>query len=136
MISAKFIDVFEKSKKDDRNITSKKNLAQFIEDNYFNGTVREVYAGTSVTRYDIEVKPKAIKYFLKLEREFNSDFTRTENMYVWKFRTNTRVHTDLRIAYLHCRRFQTTRINFTFPWEKHLTGATSTMTLFLCPICL
>ena len=74
MISAKFIDVFEKSKKDDRNITSKKNLSQFIEDNYFNGTVREVYAGTSVTRYDIEVKPKAIKYFLKLEREFNSFF--------------------------------------------------------------
>lgn len=74
MIAGKYVECFNKSQKDDRNITSKKNLAQFIEDNYFNGTVREVYAGTAITRYDIEVKPKAIKYFLKLEREFNSFF--------------------------------------------------------------
>lgn len=74
MIAGKYMECFNKSKKDDRNIISKKNLAQFIEDNYFNGTVKEVCAGTAITRYDIEVKPKAIKYFLKLEREFSSFF--------------------------------------------------------------
>lgn len=74
MIKAKFIDCFNSSLRDDRNIVTKNNLSKFIEDNYFNGKVSDVKAGTTVTRYDIEVKPKAIKYFLKLEREFNSFF--------------------------------------------------------------
>lgn len=74
MIAGKFVDCFSESVRDDRNIVTKNNLAKFIEDNYFNGKVVDVHAGTTVTRYDIEVKPKAIKYFLKLEREFNSFF--------------------------------------------------------------
>lgn len=74
MIEGKYLECFNKSIKDDRNIKTKKNLARFIEDNYFNGIVKEVYAGTTVTRYDIEVQPKGIKYFLKLEREFNAFF--------------------------------------------------------------
>ena len=74
MILSKFIDCFNESVKDDRNVVTKNKLSQFIEDNYFNGRVVDVYIGTTITRYDIEVKPKAIKYFLKLEREFNSFF--------------------------------------------------------------
>lgn len=74
MIAGKFIDCFNKTKKDDRNIVTKKNLAQFIEETFFNGKVREVYTGTTVTRYDIEVAPKSIKYFLRLEKEFNAFF--------------------------------------------------------------
>lgn len=74
MIPCKFIDCFNNSVKDDRNIVTKNNLSNFISDNYFNGRVVSVHAGTTVTRYDIEVKPKAIKYFMKLEREFNSFF--------------------------------------------------------------
>lgn len=74
MIAGKYLECFNKSKKDDRNIVTKKNLARFIEDNYFNGAVKEVHAGTTVTRYDIEVRPKGIKYFLKLEKEFNAFF--------------------------------------------------------------
>jgi S-DNA-T family DNA segregation ATPase FtsK/SpoIIIE len=74
MINGKYLECFNHSQKDDRNIVSKNQLSKFIEDNYFNGTVKEVHAGTTVTRYDIEVKPKAIKYFLKLEKEFNSFF--------------------------------------------------------------
>lgn len=74
MIASKFIECFKKSFRDDRNIVTKKHLSEFISDNYFNGVVKEVHAGTTVTRYDIEVKPKSIKYFLKLEKEFNSFF--------------------------------------------------------------
>lgn len=74
MIAGKYLHCFNKSKKDDRNIVTKKSLSEFIESNYFSGSVKEIHIGTSITRYDIETKPKAIKYFLKLEREFNSFF--------------------------------------------------------------
>lgn len=78
MIASKFIYCFNQSKKDDRNIVTKNNLSKFIEENYFNGKVVGVHAGTTVTRYDIEVAPKSIKYFLKLEKEFNSFFDTNE----------------------------------------------------------
>ena len=74
MIQAKYIECFEKTLRDDRNLVSKKNLSSFIEKNYFNATVEEVNTGTAITRYDIKVQPKAIKYFLKLLREFNAFF--------------------------------------------------------------
>lgn len=74
MIKGDFLYCFNNSKKDDRNVLTKKQLSEFIEQNYFNGIVKEIHVGTAITRYDIEVKPKAIKYFLTLEREFNAFF--------------------------------------------------------------
>ena len=74
MVNSKFLECFNDSTRDDRNIVTKNNLSKFIEDNYFNGRVADVRTGTTVTRYDIEVKPKSIKYFLRLEKEFNSFF--------------------------------------------------------------
>lgn len=61
----------------------KKQLSEFIEQNYFNGVVKEIHVGTTITRYDIEVKPKAIKYFLALEKEFNACFD-SENCRVFQ----------------------------------------------------
>lgn len=69
-----FGNLLNESKKDDRNIVSKNELSKFIEDTYFNGKVKNVSLGTSVTRYDILVPPKSIQYFLKLERQFNAYF--------------------------------------------------------------
>lgn len=74
MIKSIFLPCFNESQKDDRNVKTTKNLSEFIESNYFNGKVCSVSLGTTVTRYNIEVQPKGIKYFLKLEKEFNSFF--------------------------------------------------------------
>lgn len=73
-MNSNFINFLSPSKKDDRNVISKNELAKFIEDTYFNGKVSNVSLGTSVTRYDILVPPKSIQYFLKLERQFNAFF--------------------------------------------------------------
>lgn len=74
MINNSILALLNDSIKDDRNAVSKKSLSDFIESNYFNGKVSDVVVGTSVTRYDILTKPKAIQYFLKLERQFNAFF--------------------------------------------------------------
>ena len=74
MIKGDFLYCFNNSKKDDRNVLTKKQLSEFVEQNYFNGIVKDIHVGTTITRYDIEVKPKSIKYFLTLEREFNAFF--------------------------------------------------------------
>lgn len=74
MINEKFLNILNESKKDDRNVVSKKELSKFIENNYFNAKVESVSLGTTVTRYDIQTLPKAIRYFLKLEKEFNAFF--------------------------------------------------------------
>lgn len=74
MINEKFLSVLNDSKKDDRNIVSKKALADHIENNHFNGKVECVSLGTSVTRYDIKTAPRYIKYFLDLEKEMNAFF--------------------------------------------------------------
>lgn len=70
----KFISVLNESKKDYRNIASKKDLSKFISDCCFSGKVTNIFCGTSVTRYEIEVNPRTISYFLKLERNFNAFF--------------------------------------------------------------
>ncbi len=74
MVSDKILSVLSGSKRDDRNAVSKSRLQDFIEENYFSGKVENVSLGTSVTRYDILVKPKSIQYFLKLEKQFNAFF--------------------------------------------------------------
>jgi S-DNA-T family DNA segregation ATPase FtsK/SpoIIIE len=74
MINEKYLECFNGSRRDDRNIVSKDKLSKFVEDNYFNGVVKEVHTGVTATRYDIEVKPKSIQYFLSLQRQFNAFF--------------------------------------------------------------
>lgn len=74
MINNSILPLLNESKKDDRNAVSKKALSDFIDSNYFNGKVMNVSVGTTVTRYDILTKPKAIKYFLGLEKQFNAFF--------------------------------------------------------------
>ena len=64
MVNSKYLECFNDSVKDDRNIVTKNNLSKFIEDNYFNGRVADVRTGTTVTftfyendigNYDIEI---------------------------------------------------------------------------------
>lgn len=68
-----FLNVLSETKKDDRNMLSKKSLQDFLDDNLF-GKVQSVSCGVSVTRYDISVRPKQIQYIIKTERIFNSLF--------------------------------------------------------------
>ncbi len=78
MIKNSIMSLLNESQKDDRNAVSKKELSDFINSNYFNGKVENVSVGTTVTRYDIMTAPKAIRYFLGLERQFNAFFDRND----------------------------------------------------------
>lgn len=74
MISNAVLSLTNESKKDDRNIVSKKQFNDFITSHYFNGRVENVVAGTSITRYDVLTEPKSINYFLSLRKTFNAYF--------------------------------------------------------------
>jgi S-DNA-T family DNA segregation ATPase FtsK/SpoIIIE len=74
MIDRNCLSFLSDTFRDDRNIVNKRDLSKFIEENYCSGKVENVVNGISVTRYDIKVSPKQIKYFLKLERSFNAFF--------------------------------------------------------------
>lgn len=78
MISDKFLNVLNESKKDDRNIVSKKVLSKFITKKHFGlvANVENVFLGTSVTRYDVVVDPIYISAFLTLERQFVAFFNK------------------------------------------------------------
>lgn len=74
MINDGIMSLVNESKKDDRNIVSKSSFNKFITSTYFSGKVSNVVFGSVVTRYDILIDPKAVKYFLTLERQFNAFF--------------------------------------------------------------
>lgn len=65
--------MLNESIKDDRNMM-KNEFSNYMKDTYFGVGVSRSMLGTSVTRYDIEVAPKSITYFLTLRPQINAFF--------------------------------------------------------------
>lgn len=75
MIDKEFIDCFKSYKGNFDNAATKEELDEFMSNNYMPATIANVSVGTDAVKYDLNVKPKKIMYFLtQTEKIFNYYF--------------------------------------------------------------